>query len=43
MCSRCPPPDPRKEANQRHGGVLVGFVEQRLSPEAKAALAPYLA
>ena len=32
-----------KEANQRHGGAVAGFVGQRLSPEAKAALAPYLA
>jgi exportin-2 (importin alpha re-exporter) len=32
-----------KEANQRHGGALAKFVGERLSPEAKAALAPYLA
>ncbi|KAL2133196.1 hypothetical protein VTI74DRAFT_2770 [Chaetomium olivicolor] len=32
-----------KEANQRHGGKIAKFVEGRLSPEAKAALAPYLA
>ncbi|KXX74491.1 Importin alpha re-exporter [Madurella mycetomatis] len=32
-----------KEANLRHGGKIAGFVETRLTPEAKAALAPYLA
>ncbi|KAK3308089.1 CAS/CSE protein [Chaetomium strumarium] len=32
-----------KEANQRHGGTIVTYVQERLSPEAKAALAPYLA
>ncbi|KAH6641560.1 CAS/CSE protein [Chaetomium tenue] len=32
-----------KEANQRHNGALAKFVEERLSPEAKTALAPYLA
>ncbi|KAL2152512.1 hypothetical protein VTH82DRAFT_5696 [Thermothelomyces myriococcoides] len=32
-----------KEANQRLGGLVATFVEQRLTPEAKAALAPYLA
>lgn len=32
-----------KEANQRHAGRIAGFVETRLTPEAKAALAPYLA
>ncbi|KAL2118332.1 hypothetical protein VTJ04DRAFT_7992 [Mycothermus thermophilus] len=32
-----------KEANQRHGGLIAKFVEERLTPEAKAALAPYLA
>ncbi|KAJ4302229.1 importin-alpha export receptor [Collariella sp. IMI 366227] len=32
-----------KEANQRHGGKIASFVAERLSPEAKAALAPYLA
>jgi exportin-2 (importin alpha re-exporter) len=31
-----------KEANTRHGGKIAAFVEQRLTPEAKAALAPYL-
>ncbi|KAL2015956.1 hypothetical protein VTK56DRAFT_4512 [Thermocarpiscus australiensis] len=32
-----------KEANQRHGGRIAAFVNERLTPEAKAALAPYLA
>lgn len=32
-----------KDANARHGGKIAAFVEQRLTPEAKAALAPYLA
>ncbi|KAL2261541.1 hypothetical protein VTK26DRAFT_3939 [Humicola hyalothermophila] len=31
-----------KEANQRHGGRIATFVENRLTPEAKAALGPYL-
>lgn len=32
-----------REANQRQGGKIAAFVEQRLAPPAKAALAPYLA
>ncbi|AEO63394.1 uncharacterized protein THITE_2108580 [Thermothielavioides terrestris NRRL 8126] len=32
-----------KEANQRHGGKIATFVQERLVPEARAALAPYLA
>lgn len=32
-----------KEANERHRGKIVQFVQERLTPEAKAALAPYLA
>ncbi|KAK0652263.1 CAS/CSE protein [Cercophora newfieldiana] len=32
-----------KQANQRHGGAIAKFVEERLTPEAKAALQPYLA
>ena len=31
-----------KEANQRRGGAIVQFAQERLSPEAKAALGPYL-
>ncbi|CAK7563752.1 MAG: importin-alpha export receptor [Sporothrix epigloea] len=32
-----------KEADQRHHGTIAQYVERRLQPEAKAALAPYLA
>jgi exportin-2 (importin alpha re-exporter) len=32
-----------KEANQRHGGKIVNFINTRLTPEAKAALQPFLA
>ncbi|KAL1892062.1 importin-alpha export receptor [Sporothrix stenoceras] len=32
-----------KEADRRHNGVIAQYVEKRLQPEAKAALAPYLA
>ncbi|KAM7189624.1 CAS/CSE protein, C-terminus domain containing protein [Naviculisporaceae sp. PSN 640] len=31
-----------KAANQKHGGQIVSFAEQRLQPEAKAVLAQYL-
>ncbi|KAJ9143752.1 Chromosome segregation protein [Pleurostoma richardsiae] len=31
-----------KAANSRHGGAIAKFVDERLSPEAKEALAPYL-
>ena len=31
-----------KAANQRHGGAIIGFVQNRLDDEAKAAIAPYL-
>ena len=30
------------QANQRHGGAIAKYVQERLSPEAKAALSPYL-
>ncbi|KAK5654859.1 hypothetical protein OQA88_6895 [Cercophora sp. LCS_1] len=32
-----------KEANSKHGGQIASFVEARLTPEAKAAIATYLA
>jgi exportin-2 (importin alpha re-exporter) len=32
-----------KEANAREGGKIAGFVRERLTEEARAALAPYLA
>lgn len=31
-----------KDANSRHGGQIVNFAGERLTPEAKAAIAPYL-
>ncbi|KAL1884176.1 hypothetical protein VTK73DRAFT_5312 [Phialemonium thermophilum] len=31
-----------KAANQRHGGAIVKFASERLTPEAKEAIAPYL-
>lgn len=32
-----------KETDQRHNGAITSFVQQRLTPEAQAALQPYLA
>ncbi|EPE07911.1 chromosome segregation protein [Ophiostoma piceae UAMH 11346] len=32
-----------KEADRRHNGAIAQYVDKRLQPEAKAALAPYLA
>lgn len=32
-----------KEANRRHAGAIANFVAQRLGPETRAALQPYLA
>ncbi|CAK7226235.1 importin-alpha export receptor [Sporothrix curviconia] len=32
-----------KEADRRHNGTIAQYVDKRLQPEAKAALAPYLA
>ncbi|KAB5575721.1 CAS/CSE protein [Coniochaeta sp. 2T2.1] len=31
-----------KAANQRHGGAIASFADQRLEPEAKQMIAPYL-
>jgi exportin-2 (importin alpha re-exporter) len=35
--------DYMKTANQRSGGAIANFANQRLTPEAQQALAPYLA